>query len=93
MKQCPKCNIFIDDEDTKCDFCGCNSFNVVNKPKNNINTIHLSENISIPKCPTCSSTNIQKISLTKKAVGGAMFGIFSNSVRKTFECNNCSYKW
>jgi predicted RNA-binding Zn-ribbon protein involved in translation (DUF1610 family) len=46
-----------------------------------------------PKCPTCGSPNVQKISLTKKAVGGAMFGIFSSSVRKTYECKNCGYKW
>lgn len=46
-----------------------------------------------PRCPTCQSTNIQKISLTSKAVGGYMFGIFSSNVRNTFKCNNCGYKW
>lgn len=46
-----------------------------------------------PKCPTCGSPKVQKITLTKKAVGGAMFGIFSSSVRKTFECKSCGYKW
>lgn len=46
-----------------------------------------------PKCPTCNSTNIEKISLTKKAVGGALFGLFSSNVRKTMHCKNCEYKW
>ncbi len=46
-----------------------------------------------PKCPTCQSTNIEKISLTKKAVGGALFGLFSSNVRKTMHCKNCGYKW
>ena len=46
-----------------------------------------------PRCPTCQSTNIQKISLASKAVGGYMFGIFSSNVRNTFKCNNCGYKW
>ena len=46
-----------------------------------------------PRCPTCQSTNIQKISLATKAVGGYMFGIFSSNVRNTFKCNNCGYKW
>ncbi len=46
-----------------------------------------------PKCPTCGSTNIKRISLASKAVGGAAFGIFSSNVRKTFTCENCGYKW
>ena len=46
-----------------------------------------------PKCPTCNSTNIEKISLTKKAFGGAMFGLFSSDVRNTMHCKNCGYKW
>lgn len=51
------------------------------------------ESSNIPKCPTCNSTNIEKISLTKKAVGGALFGLFSSDVRKTMHCKNCGYKW
>lgn len=47
----------------------------------------------IPKCPTCGSTNVEKISISKKAVGGAMFGLFSSDVRNTMHCKNCEYKW
>ena len=46
-----------------------------------------------PKCPACGSTNIEKISLGKKAVGGALFGLFSSDVRKTMHCKNCGYKF
>ena len=46
-----------------------------------------------PKCPTCNSTNIEKISLSRKAVGGLAFGLFSSNVRKTMHCKNCGYKW
>lgn len=46
-----------------------------------------------PKCPTCGSTNIEKISLTKKALGGIAFGLFSSDVRNTMHCKNCSAKW
>lgn len=46
-----------------------------------------------PKCPTCGSTNIEKISIGKKAFGGAMFGIFSSDVRNTMHCKNCGAKW
>lgn len=48
---------------------------------------------NLPKCPTCNSTNIEKISIGKKAVGGFMFGLFSSDVRKTMHCKNCGYKW
>ena len=50
---------------------------------------------SVPKikCPTCGSTNVKKISLTSKAVGGAMFGLFSSNIRNTFKCEKCGYKW
>lgn len=46
-----------------------------------------------PRCPTCGSTNVEKISLTSKAVGGAMFGIFSSNIRNTYKCKKCGYKW
>lgn len=51
------------------------------------------ENENIPRCPTCQSSNIEKISLTKKAVGGALFGLFSSNIRKTMHCKNCGAKW
>lgn len=51
------------------------------------------QNNSQPKCPTCGSTNIEKISVTKKAFGGAMFGIFSSDVRNSMHCKNCGAKW
>lgn len=51
------------------------------------------QNADVPKCPTCGSTNIEKISFGKKAFGGALFGIFSSDVRKTMHCKNCGYKW
>lgn len=46
-----------------------------------------------PKCPTCGSLNVEKISTGKKVFGGAMFGLFSSDVRNTMHCKNCGYKW
>lgn len=63
------------------------------KIENGYYTDHVVEPVNIPKCPTCQSTNIEKISLTRKAVGGALFGLFSSNVRKTMHCKNCGYKW
>ena len=50
-------------------------------------------NLCKPTCPTCKSTNIEKISVGKKVFGGAMFGLFSSDVRNTMHCKNCGYKW
>lgn len=46
-----------------------------------------------PKCPTCGSTNIRKISATKKLGGALGFGFFSKTARSQFECNGCGFKW
>jgi hypothetical protein len=46
-----------------------------------------------PKCPTCGSLKVEKISTGKKVFGGAMFGLFSSDVRNTMHCKNCGYKW
>ena len=39
--------------------------------------------VPIPKCPTCSSTNIRNIRFFEDSMYS----------RKTFVCNNCGYKW
>ena len=51
------------------------------------------EEANVPKCPTCGSTNIKKISTSSKVFGAAMFGLFSKTARSQFECQNCHYKW
>ena len=47
----------------------------------------------VPKCPTCGSTNIQKISVTKRLVSAGLFGLASSDIGKTMVCKNCGYKW
>lgn len=53
----------------------------------------LEEQSRVPKCPTCGSLNVEKISTGKKIFGGAMFGLFSSDVRNTMHCRNCGAKW
>ncbi len=48
---------------------------------------------NVPKCPTCNSTDIKKISVMSKAVGATMFGLFSKTARSQFKCKNCGYEW
>ncbi len=52
-----------------------------------------SQQKNIPKCPTCNSLNIKKISTTDKIINTALFGIFGNKRKKQFHCNNCGYEW
>ena len=48
---------------------------------------------NVPRCPTCGSTNIEKISTGKKAMGFLAVGILSSNARNTYNCKNCGYKW
>ena len=60
----------------------------------NANDVVISQiELNIPKCPTCGSTDISKISTTSKAVSVGLFGIFSSKIRKQFHCNSCKYEW
>lgn len=40
-------------------------------------------------CPYCNSTNVNKLSSTKKAMSIIGFGILSNKIGKQWHCNNC----
>ena len=51
--------------------------------------IQAREALNKPHCPTCNSTNIKKISGLSKAGSVAMFGIFSQKVKKQWHCNGC----
>lgn len=53
----------------------------------------LEEQGRVPKCPTCGSANVQKISGTKRFVTTGLFGLSSSDIGKTMLCKNCGYKW
>lgn len=57
-----------------------------------VETVTIS-NIPTPKCPTCQSTNIQRISTTSKMFDIMLVGHFSRAARSQFKCNNCGYMW
>ena len=50
-------------------------------------------NFNIPKCPTCQSTNVQKIGIGERAASVAVLGIFSKKINKSFKCKNCGCTW
>jgi predicted RNA-binding Zn-ribbon protein involved in translation (DUF1610 family) len=47
-----------------------------------------------PKCPTCGSEDLERISTGSKVGRAVMLGLFSlGHLSKTFICRNCGYKW
>jgi hypothetical protein len=49
--------------------------------------------LNIPKCPTCGSPQIERISTLTKATSFGFFGVFSRDFNKTFHCKKCNYRW
>jgi len=46
-----------------------------------------------PRCPACSSKNLKRISGIRRAIHAYAFGLFSNTARSQFECQDCGYKF
>ena len=52
------------------------------------------EHQNVPRCPTCQSTKVEKISTKSKVGKAVLWGVFAaGSINKIFKCNNCGYKW
>lgn len=47
----------------------------------------------LKKCLICQSENIQKISTMTKAGSVALWGIFSQKIKKQWHCNSCGSEW
>jgi len=64
------------------------------KPKKGGDIVERKDDGNLPKCPTCGSTNIEKISTGTKVGAAALFGLFALAkISKTFKCRNCGYQW
>lgn len=93
-------NEFTLKEPIKCE-CGLVSLKIkipetakVNNTRNIYQTIETNNKKNIPKCPTCGSTNIGKITKTNKVGSALLFGVFSvGHLSKVYECYGCKYKW
>lgn len=96
MKICPNCKKVYYGEDYYCIKCNYRLINYSEEErKKNQKILNQSQPIqtNTPKCPTCGSTQIKKISATSKVFGAAMFGLFSKTAKSQFCCKNCGYKW
>lgn len=48
---------------------------------------------NVPKCPTCGSTNIKRITTLNRAVSIGTLGLLSGKIGKNYECLDCKAKW
>lgn len=94
FKTCPKCNkqhpYLID----HCTECGYSTQAYKNRMKKLQEDIEKPIVKNIPRCPICQSTNLSKITTTKKATKIGLFGILgAGDISKTWKCNNCGSKF
>ncbi len=91
QRNCPKCDILL---------MRLSEYERLGMESNRANfqqTVEEQEKIrnqpNIPKCPTCQSSDIQKLSTTSKVIGVRLLGLASKTVGKTYKCNKCGYYW
>lgn len=96
-KRCKQCKRKYPKFFIKCPKCKSQLIKLSTENKNDNKQMKsiISQNFqqNTPKCPTCGSTNVNKISTAKKAAGFLAVGVFSSNLGKTMECKNCGYKW
>lgn len=94
--KCPICGVNVREHSNgnKCGVCGYD-FTTSKEELDKIlhNPQPSTQPQNIPKCPTCGSTNIEKISVGKKIKGSMLFGLFSNDAKKQMRCKDCGYKF
>lgn len=103
---CPQCGVLIAETTRICPNCGFGgiaSYLLELEREKRLKSKNYSHNVdtystqnitnNVPRCPTCQSTNIKKISGLSKAGSVAMWGIFSRKVHKQWHCNNCGSEW
>lgn len=59
----------------------------------NLPSSYKTQQQNIPKCPTCGSTNIKRITTVNRAVSVLTLGILSEKIGKNYECLDCKAKW
>lgn len=92
------------DKQTGCNICKCCGYIVVSD-ENRYNEysklieikkeqqVQNKQDLNVPKCPTCQSTNIRKIGAGERVASVLGLGIFSKKINKTWKCNNCGHTW
>lgn len=101
-KRCPKCKRKYPKLFIKCSKCNVQLIKLstenkrldkqVEEIRKQTQESHSSQQ-NIPKCPTCGSTDIKKLSTTSKVLGVGLLGLASKTVGKTYKCNKCGCYW
>ncbi len=88
--KCPECGKEVSDKAAVCIHCGYPLKQTVapNGGNSSINSMS-----GIPRCPTCGSVNVEKISNLNRGVSVAMWGAMSKKINKSFKCKNCGFTW
>ena len=92
FKTCPKCRkqyMYLIDHCFECGYSTQAYKNRMKKLEEDIEKPIVKQPSSQVHCPYCNSTNVNKISSTKKAMSIIDFGILSNKIGKQWHCNNC----
>jgi hypothetical protein len=92
---CPDCLNPVSKRASSCPKCGCPVADLIAQGKAEPQAMQ-GNSASIPKCPTCGSSAIEKISTGNKLAYVAGVGILApafKKVRSQFECKKCGYKW
>lgn len=67
---------------------------IIEATKKNSNEPKIKVEWHTPKCPTCQSADIKKISDLSKAGSVAVLGVLAaGKVSKQWHCNNCGSEW
>lgn len=100
FKKCPMCGSVTNQEGVYyCPKCHVRYEQIADNTvifqsvSNSQDKTYIIENTNVPKCPTCQSTNIKKISGLAKAGSVIIWGILSQKVKKQWHCDNCGYEW
>lgn len=48
---------------------------------------------SLPRCLTCGSYEVKRISELSKGIGFSLWGMASSKVGKSYQCSTCGYTW
>ncbi|MCF2554419.1 hypothetical protein [Faecalicatena contorta] len=94
FKSCPKCGKQYPYLRDHCAECGYSTQAYKNRMKKLQEDVEKPIVKNIPRCPICQSTNLSKITTTKKATKIGLFGILgTGDISKTWKCNNCGSKF
>lgn len=101
--KCPNCSTLIAETSRACPNCGYDDIcsyllrleRVKQAKQMDYKSGHTLEQKlqNVPKCPTCQSADIKKISTASKAGSVFMWGLLSQKVKKQWHCNNCGSEW